>query len=291
MIWLFAASTLWAFSFGFIKHQLSGLDPWLVSAARLVVAAVVFLPWIIRRAPAASWRWRVLGLGAVQFGAMYVCYVASFRYLAAWQVALWTVFTPIMVALLAVARRGRAHTRPLLGALLAVGGAIVAEGRLPQGQTLQGVLLVQASNALFAIGQLGYRALAVRSGALGAGGRGGEAGLVGWMYLGGAVVTLAGLGLAEARAPAEWSGRTVAVLAYLGVAPTALGFWLWNKGAARTNPGRLAVANNLKVPLAVLVAWSVFGEPAASLRAVAGLVVLVVALGVVGGERDRGQVD
>ena len=30
---------------------------------------------------------------------------------------------------------------------------------------------------------------------------------------------------------------------------------LWNKGAARTTAGRLAVANNIKVPLAVLVYW------------------------------------
>ena len=42
------------------------------------------------------------------------------------------------------------------------------------------------------------------------------------------------------------------VLLYLGLVPTAVGFWLWNKGAARTSAARLAVANNLKVPLAVL---------------------------------------
>jgi len=48
--------------------------------------------------------------------------------------------------------------------------------------------------------------------------------------------------------------------------------------AARTTAARLAVANNLKVPLAVLVAWLVFSESAPYLRATAGLAVIVAAL-------------
>lgn len=288
MIWLVTASLLWAFSFGLIKHHLAGLDPWWVAAVRLLLAAAVFLPWAVAAAPrAAHLRWSALLLGMLQFGAMYTFFLAAFGSLAAWQVALWTVLTPIYVALLAAWRSLRVGLRPLLAAVLAVLGALLAEGRLPQGSSLQGVLLVQASNLCFAAGQLGYGPLLTRVRALSPSGPGvgrrHELGLLGWMYLGGAVLTVAGLSFGGGRlvpAPAEVTGVVLPVLLYLGLVPTAVGFWAWNKGAARTAAGRLAVTNNLKVPLAVLVAWLVFAEAAPYLRAAAGLAVLVLALAV-----------
>lgn len=42
MFSLLAASLLWAFSFGLIKGELAGLDPLLVSLARLSLAALAF---------------------------------------------------------------------------------------------------------------------------------------------------------------------------------------------------------------------------------------------------------
>ena len=284
MSWLFAASLLWAFSFGLIKRFLPELDAWQVAAARLLLATVAFAPWLVRRAPSPRLRWRAAALGAVQFGAMYTFYIASFRHLAAWQVALWTVFTPIFVVLLSGLARGRVDPRPWLAAMLAVAGALLAQGQWPRGDTLTGILLVQVSNLCFAAGQLGYRALDAASAAATASRRGREAGLLGWMYLGGALFTLPGaLVLTTGRSLTAVDAATVApVLLYLGLVPTAVGFWLWNRGAARTSAPRLAVANNLKVPLAVLVSWLVFGESTPYLRAAGGLAVIAVALALVG---------
>lgn len=316
MSWLLAASLLWAFSFGLIKRFLPDLDPWWVAAVRLSLATLAFAPWALRRAPARRLRPWALALGAVQFGAMYVLYIASFGYLAAWQVALWTVLTPVLVVLLAVIWRGESLWRPAAAALLAVAGALLAQGRWPVGDTLVGVLLVQGSNLCFAAGQLRYRDLAAAAGVSGvvAGGagpaagpaagsavgsagpgagpaagriaaadvRGREAGLLGWMSLGGALLAMIGWVLAGEPARATVAGAAGPTLLYLGLVPTAVGFWLWNKGAARTGAGRLAVANNLKVPLAVVVAWLVFGESAPYLRALAGLAVVVAALRLAG---------
>ncbi|MCB1184938.1 EamA family transporter, partial [bacterium] len=47
MAWLWAASFLWAFSFGLIKGQLTGFDPVVVAAARLGLAAVAFAPLLV----------------------------------------------------------------------------------------------------------------------------------------------------------------------------------------------------------------------------------------------------
>ena len=75
---------------------------------------------------------------------------------------------------------------------------------------------------------------------------------------------------------------------YLGLVPTAVGFHLWNRGASRVSAGTLAAANQLKVPLAVLVALAPpFREPADLPRLAAASVVIALAL-VVGREpRDE----
>ena len=71
------------------------------------------------------------------------------------------------------------------------------------------------------------------------------------------------------------------------LSPTAAGFYLWNRGAARTQPAFLAAANNLKVPLAVVVSWLVFGEDAAGATALCGMALLVGALVVAGNPDAR----
>lgn len=55
--------------------------------------------------------------------------------------------------------------------------------------------------------------------------------------------------------PAQWQA-----LLYLGCIASGLGFFLWNKGAARSNPGTLAAFNNAVVPLAVICSLFIFGE-------------------------------
>ena len=43
---------------------------------------------------------------------------------------------------------------------------------------------------------------------------------------------------------------------------SGVGFFLWNVGATRVRSGTLAVMNNAKVPLAVVVSLAFFGEQA-----------------------------
>ncbi len=239
---------------------------------RLTLSAAIFVPLLRparvgRRLIALS-----LALGAVQLGAMYWLYITAYGYLPAYGVALFTIFTPLYVILLEAALQRRWSWRALLAALFAVGGAavIVARAFDSSGAWL-GILLVQLSNLCFAAGQIGFRRL------VGAGGPP-EASLVAWMYAGAtAFCALAALVFVDFERIA-FDGPALATLLYLGVLPTALGFYLWNKGAARVSAGVLAAANNLKVPLAVLVAWLVFGESAPYGRVLTGLAVIVGAL-------------
>lgn len=269
---LLAASLLWAFSFGLIKDHLTAADPVAVACARLVLAAVAFAPLLGRYRLRGTHRAAALGLGMLQFGLMYVLYIASFAWLPAWLVAALTIFTPLYVTLAHDLLERRFRLRHLLAAALAVVGAgvivlVAAPGQVPW----RGILLLQGANLCFAAGQVLFPRLRKRAG-------GHEAVLVAWMYLGAALVTALALVLRGGDPLAGWDRSAVLAVLYLGLVPTALGFYLWNRGAARTAPGMLAGANNLKVPLAVLVSWAVFGEQADYVRAGFGLLVIVAAL-------------
>lgn len=276
MFSLLAASLLWAFSFGLIKGELTGLDPLLVSLVRLALAALAFaaLAWTSRR----EWQngLRAMGLGAIQFGLMYVLYIASYQYLPAWMVALFTVTTPFYVMLLCALRERHLPLRYIVAVALAIVGALVtvASG-LPKDASWMGVLLLQGANLCFAIGQVFFADLKAKSDAS-------EAQLVAWMYLGSvlvpAIAILAyGDGIGTLPTQSQWL-----TLLYLGLIPTALGFYLWNRGAAQVQPGFLASINNLKIPLAVSVSWVVFGESADYWRFGSGLALVVIALFVAG---------
>ena len=273
MSYLVVVSIVWAFSFGLIGKYLPGLSPAWVGWVRLGLSAAVFLPFI-RRVP-----WKIgLGLfaiGAVQFGLMYLAYLTSFRYLKSHEVALFTVMTPILVALLS--DLGSKRFRPLnfAAASLAVGGAAVIKwAELESAAPLIGFLLVQVSNLCFAAGQLAYRALIGRL----------EKPLPDhrvffWMHFGGfAVLTPMALPLALAATPPAPTPLQWAVLAYLGVVASGICFFLWNRGARLVSAGQLAVMNNLKIPLGVAVSLFIFREPANAWTLLIGALLIGAAL-------------
>ncbi|MBL9202682.1 MAG: EamA family transporter [Opitutaceae bacterium] len=251
---LLLVSLLWAFSFGLIK-SLSGVDAAFLSAARLALALLVFLPFLRLRGLAPRTALALTGIGAVQFGLMYLAYNESFRFLAAHEVALLTLTTPIFVTLLADAFDRTLRLRALGAALLAVlGGAAIVVKSAPTVGATSGLILIQLSNLAFALGQVLYRRLRAREPALR------DRDVFGLLCAGGFVVALA------ATLPRDISvdlnTRQLLVILYLGVIASGLGFFLWNLGATRVRAGTLAVLNNAKIPLAVAVSLIVFGERA-----------------------------
>ena len=152
--------------------------------------------------------------------------------------------------------------------LAVVGGGVIVITGLPTGADWRGVVLLQGANLCFAAGQLLFARLERTAG-------GNEAPLLAWMYQGAALFTVVALLVRGSDVTVGWDPPALLTVAYLGLVPTALGFYLWNRGAARVGPGLLASANNLKVPLAVVVSWLVFGESAAYMRVFMGLAVIV----------------
>lgn len=267
MWYLLIVSLLWAFSFGLIKTHLSGVDTAFVAAARLTLSLLIFLPFL--RPRASSWRsaLALIGIGAIQFGLMYLAYLASFRTLAAYQVALLTIVTPILVCLCDDALEGRIRWQALLAASIAVAGAgvIVAKQSFGRAEWI-GVGLVQLSNLCFALGQVLYRRWRLARPKV----RDRE--VFGWLYIGAAATTIP---LALSRTDvvttaSALTGTQIGVIVYLGVLASGAAFFLWNLGAARVSAGSLAVMNNAKTPLGVAAALLVFGEQTDLLRLLVG---------------------
>jgi drug/metabolite transporter (DMT)-like permease len=190
-------------------------------------------------------------IGAVQYGVMYLCYIESFHYLKAYEVALYTVFTPLYVVLLYSILKQSKILPYVISSLLAVlGGILMNHKYLQLPSSFIGFLLVQVSNLAFAFGQIAYKELDLREVK--------QHHIFGLLYIGGVIVTLIPVLLKKSVSVVNLE-QLVALL-YLGIVSSGLCFFLWNYGAKRTNAGNLSVFNNLKLPLAVIISVLVFGE-------------------------------
>jgi drug/metabolite transporter (DMT)-like permease len=272
MLYLVLVSLLWAFSPGLTKGLTAGLDSAFISAARLGLALLVFLPFLRLRGITLRLAGTLAGLGAVQFGLMYLAYNESFRHLQAHEVALFTLTTPVFVTLIADILERTFRVRALAAALLAVGGTVVI---VFQGQevrpTLLGLALVQLSNLAFALGQVGYKRFRARHPALR------DRDIFGLLYAGAFAVTLAAC-FARGGFSVTLSSTHLVVLLYLGVLASGVGFFLWNIGATKVDTGALAVMNNAKIPLMVACSLLFFGEYADLPRLAISLVLLTTAV-------------
>ena len=227
MLYLFAVSLLWAVSFGLIKDQLAGTDATAVAAVRLAISLLVFLPWLRPRATRPHVALQYTATGAVQFGLMYVLYIAAYADLAAHEIALFTVLTPLWVAVVddALSRRFSGWTLAA-AALAVVGAAVVKWTDVASPGLVRGFLLVQASNLCFAVGQVAYRRVRARHPGPP------DHAVFAWLYLGGfATAGVLSLTLAPPGALA-FSARQWGVLAYLGAIATD-GSVKVNRGADR----------------------------------------------------------
>ena len=273
MPYLLLTSLIWAFSFGLIKRHLAGLDSGAVASIRLGFALLVFLPFLRLRGLSVRKGFGLVLTGFTQFGLMYVAYLRSFQYLESYQVALFTLMTPLWVTFMNDMLSKRFHPRFLLAAVLAVAGAgwVSFHGWGDQ-FVISGFLWVQFSNLCFAVGQVVY-ALRIRLP------RGtSDRDVFALMYVGGFIAAAAVTGFSSGWSgfflnPIQWM-----VLAYLGLLASGLGFFWWNLGARLVSGGTLAVMNNLKVPLGVACSLLVFGEKVDMGRLIVGGAVILVAL-------------
>lgn len=274
MVHLLLVSLVWAASPGLLKHELAGVPSSAISVMRLGLTALMFAPWL-RLRPATGLSAvvvaKLLAIGGVQFGLMYLLYLRAFAHLQAHEVFIFTALTPIFVVALDGLWQRRVAGRHVVAAVLGVVGAVVI---IPRGAStasvVEGFLLVQGANVCFALGQVAYRRLRPTLTVP-------DREVFAWLALGGFIATtvVAAPITPWQSLPGVLTERHLLVVAFLGVVASGLGFFVWNMGVQRVNAGTLAVFNNAKIPLGVLVSLLVFREPADPLR-------LALSLGLLG---------
>ncbi|HEY5227102.1 MAG TPA: EamA family transporter [Opitutaceae bacterium] len=269
MLLLLLVSLVWAFSFGLVK-RLGGLDPTAVATLRLAISLLVFLPFFRPKGLGAGHVIRLAFIGAVQFGIMYILYQRSYAHLHAYEVALFTITTPLFVTLIGAALEREWRPRYAAAAALSVAGAAVLVLRsfsapLGDASTLGGFLLVQLANLCFAAGQVAWRGERKRL-PYGIG----DASVFAIPFAAAAATAFAfSLGASNWRGFSASTEQWLTLL-YLGGVASGLCFFLWNKGATQVNAGVLAAFNNAKIPLGVAVSIWVFGEKADLWRLLVG---------------------
>ncbi len=257
MIYLLIVSILWAFSFGLIKGNLFSVDSNFVSFIRLLISFVVFLPFLRIKNLNNRLIIQLLFIGAIQYGIMYISYIYAFQFLKAYEIVLFTIFTPIYVVLINDVLNSKIHKNLYFTAILSlVGSGIVVWHEISSPSLISGFLLMQISNFSFAFGQVFYKKLLQNKRDLK------DKNIFGILYLGGFLTAFAFSLFTTEYSQISLNKTEILTLLYLGIIPSGIGFFLWNYGAKLTNIGSLAIFNNLKIPLGISVSILFFEETA-----------------------------
>ncbi len=272
MGYLIAITILWAFSFSLIGVYLAGqVDAYFSVLTRVALATAVFLPFI-RRVP-LIFAAKLMVLGAVQLGCMYVFYYQSFLLLSVPEVLIFTILTPVYVTLIFDLLQGRFSFRYLITALVAVLGAAIIRYSSIGDQVFSGFLVVQGANICFALGQVGYKVLLQRE-KLDIPQRA----IFGYFYLGALIVTIITWFLFGNPAKLPTTSLQWEILLYLGLIASGLGYFFWNKGATKVDSGTLAIMNNALIPAGLIVNLLIWNRDANLVRLSLGGAILLLSL-------------
>tara|TARA_R110002124_G_scaffold129238_1_gene290394 strand:- start:797 stop:1675 length:879 start_codon:yes stop_codon:yes gene_type:complete len=271
---LIAVTLMWAFSFSLIGVYLAGqVDAWFSVLIRVALATLVFLPFLKLGQIKVKVALQLMLCGAFQLGIMYGFYYQSFLYLSVPEVLLFTVMTPIYITLFNDLLDRQLNIGFIFSSLLAVIGAITIRYQGIDEGFLTGLLIVQAANICFAVGQVSYkRTLAKEPTDLP------QRTVFGWFFIGAlTVVTPCYLLLGNPdKLPTtslQWT-----ILVYLGIVASGLGYFAWNKGATQVSVGTLAVANNLLIPAGIIVNVIFWNRDADIVRLTIGGTIILLAL-------------
>ncbi len=278
---LWAVTIFWAASFSLIGEFLAGqVDGYVAVFTRMVLALILFIPlWRPARTTFFT-QFRLVFIGAIQIGFMYLFLYHSFLYLSVAEVLLFTIFTPLYISLIDewLINRRRLPRHWWIATIIAVlGAAIIRYDGLSQ-NFLTGFLLIQGANLCFAAGQVLYKRLPLGS-------ERNQMHVFATFFLGATLVTgIAMFYFADfskmPTTPLQWS-----ILLWLGLGASGLGYLAWNLGAKRVNVAQLATMNNMLIPAGLLINYTFWGQAVDWLRLALGGSIILLAVGLASKKR------
>lgn len=250
MKYLIFITIIWAFSFSLIGEFLAGrVDSYFAVLVRVLLASIVFLPFTDFKNIANNIKLKIMAIGIVQIGLMYIFFYKSFLFLSVPEVLLFTILTPLYITLYHDLLKKKFTPLYLISVSLAVLGAFIIRYEGINSDFLIGFALVQGANLCFAVGQISYKHLMQQEKMKNIK----HYNVFGYFHFGALIIsTIAFLlfGNFDKISPSlvEWG-----VLFWLGVVASGIGYLFWNKGACEVDAGILAIMNNILVPMGLLV--------------------------------------
>ena len=256
MRYLVLVSLLWSFSFGIIKYELINVDPFFISYSRNLIALIFFTSVSIYQFKQFKWDMQLILIGAIQFGLMYIFYIQSYQYLPGHLVATFTITTPIFISIADkyFFKNKFTYKECLAIFLVILGSYLMRYNVVNLREYLHGFLLIQCANFFFAFGQILFKNWNRKNI---------NTNIVAnfsQLFLGATLITFISY-LLFGAASNELTETNKFFILFLGLIASGIGFLLWNVGAIQVSSKRLAVANNLVVPLAILILLTFWSEP------------------------------
>jgi drug/metabolite transporter (DMT)-like permease len=255
LVYLIAISILWSFSFGIIKYGLAGIDSSFISFARNVIALTFFSSVTIYNIKKFSFDLKLVGIGALQFGLMYIFYIESYQYLPAYLIATFTITTPIYVVLASKYLNGNSLNRNGIYAILLViiGSYLMRFNSLNLKDYMLGFVLIQCANIFFATGQILFKKWNDKNK---------DKDIVhnfSQLFFGATLITSIFYFLGSSESAILTQSNLFSLL-FLGIISSGIGFLMWNIGATKVSAEKLAIMNNAVIPIAIFNSYLIFGE-------------------------------
>lgn len=253
---LILVTLVWAFSFSLIGEFLAAdVDPYIAVFLRMLLAFAALAPFLRLAQTSTRLRFYMMGIGGVQIGLMYILLYHAFLYLTVPEVLLFTIFTPLYIALIdeRLLNKKRLPSRWWLAALISVVGAGIIRYKGIDSQFLTGFLLIQGANLCFAAGQVAYKRLKLHSAKE-------QLQHYALFFLGAAIVSGIGMALFANMARIPITTTHWVVLVWLGLGASGGGYLLWSMASKKVNIGQLATMNNALIPAGLLVNFLIWGQ-------------------------------
>ena len=276
MIYLILVSILWSFSFGIIKYGLSGIDSSFISLMRNLIAFLFFASLSLYNFKKFIFDIKLILIGAIQFGLMYVLYIQSYQYLPAYLIATFTITTPIFIGIFSQLLQNKSFSLSgIFSILLVVLGSLMMRFNIvnPLDYWL-GFFLIQCANICFAIGQIMFKKWYSKNTSVD---------IIynfSQMFFGALLITSM-FSIINSTNIGMLNTYNLFALLFLGLFSTGFGFLAWNLGSLQVSNERLAVMNNVVIPIAIFNSFLIFGEAINPMLFVPGLVLFYLAFKIV----------
>ena len=245
---LIATTLIWSFSFSIIGNVISSaVDSWSLAFYRSFLGFIFFLPWI-KKSKISKYQFKLIPIGALQIGLMYIFYLSAFNFTTVPRVLLFTTTTPLYIAITDSLITKKFRSSIYLLAFFSTLGALLIRSTYFDLNDLVGFFFIQCANICFAFGQILYKNLEMKNNY--------DTNIYSdfaFFFFGSLLVSCGGLLISPYSLPLSLGIIDVIAILWLGIIATGLGYFMWNRGAVVVSSSTLAVTNNLVIPLGLFV--------------------------------------